>query len=134
MKRTKSKFWELVKCCLDNTGVLNIKRMRLCSKKARQYMLLYKAVEAIEITSNSTDSPTDFSICKNQNKLFMLNKHSIMEDTLKLYRRLQKKRYTHRTVMVSDLRSLEAEFSMEDNTTDSKKHLINCLVNKMLTL
>ena len=46
-KRKKQKCWELVKCCFDNKGVLNLKHMRLCSKKARQYMLLYKAVEAI---------------------------------------------------------------------------------------
>ena len=64
----------------------------------------------------------------------MLNKHSILEDTLTLYCWLQKKRHTHRTVMLSDLRSLEMEFGKEDTKTDSKKHLINYLVKKNLTL
>ena len=62
-----------------------------------------------------------------------------MEESLKLYKKLQKKRHTHRTVPVSDIRLLEVEFSMENaanelNSGDSKKHLIKCLVNKMFTL
>ena len=126
-KKTKANFLKLVESCLDNTNILNIKRMRLCSKKARQYMKLYVAVKAIEEETND-----------DSNSEFFLNKHSILEESLKMYRYLQKKKNTHRSVLVSDLRELENEIDNIDKTSvkneDAKDHLIRSLVRKMITL
>ena len=101
--------------------------MRLCSKKARQYMKLYVAVKAIEEETND-----------DSNSEFFLNKHSILEESLKMYRYLQKKKNTHRSVLVSDLRELENEIDNIDKTSvkneDAKDHLIRSLVRKMITL
>ena len=127
LKQTKAKFWDLVTSCLNNRGVMNLKRMRLCSKKARQYMKLYKAVEAVENSDGDENS-----------KKLWLNKHSILEDSLKLYRKLQKKQNTHRSVKVMDIRSLEQEFcedaSVEYKNDDCKDRLIRSLVCKMITM
>ena len=128
LKRSKTKFWDLVNSCLDNTGIMNIKRMRLCSKRSRQYMKLYTAVKAVEDGKNGVEGT-----------MMRLNKHSILEESLKLYRRLQKRRYNHRSVTVTDLRSLEREFDESElNQTPkndiSKEQLIRYLVKKMITL
>ena len=129
LKRSKTKFWDLVRSCLDNTGIMNIKRMRLCSKKSRQYMKLYTAVKAIE----------DCGIDEG-GVMLRLNKYSILEESLKLYRRLQKKRFNHRSVTVTDIRSVEREFEeceyadQTPNNDLSKEQLIRYLVKKMITL
>ena len=133
-KRTKEKFWKLVESCMSNSGILSLDRMRLCSKKARTYMLLYKAVESVELENIVGDADSD-----GKNMGPRLNKHSILEDSLKLYRQLQQKHSTHRTVRVMDIRSLEKELEYDNemvnkNDCDSKKSLVRSLVKKMVTL
>ena len=124
-KRTKVKFRDLVQRCLDSGSVLNLKQMRSCSKKARDYMVLYRAVESLnfeEIDGNGSE--------------VVMNKHAILEDSMKLYRRLQQTRKTHRSVLdsqVYDIRMMERENPI-DIHLDSKEHLIRCVVNKMVTL
>ena len=90
-------------------------------------MKLYKAVEAVENSDGDENS-----------KKLWLNKHSILEDSLKLYRKLQKKQNTHRSVKVMDIRSLEQEFcegaSVEYKNDDCKDRLIRSLVCKMITM
>lgn len=133
LKRTKAKFWELVEKCISNVGVLSLKRMRLCSKRARQYMLLYKAVESIEASVEEGSDENHSHI-----KQLSLSRHSILEDSLKFYRQLQKKQNTHRSVNVGDIRTLELEMEMEFNhgckNEDCKDRLVKSLVNKMVTL
>ena len=74
-KKSKDAFLKLVNECTDNASVLNVERMRACSRRARQYMLLYKAVESLNLseTGGTVDS-------------VILNKHSILEGSMKLYR------------------------------------------------
>ena len=72
------------------------------------------------------------------NREFFLNKYSILEESLKLYQYLQKKKNTHRSVLVSDLQALENELDNSDKISvkneDAKDHLIWYLVRKMITL
>ena len=66
----------------------------------------------------------------------MLNKHSILEDSMKLYRRLQKTRKSHRNVLdnqLYDVRMMENENQIGVGF-DSKENIIRCVVNKMVTL
>ena len=62
--------------------------MRACSKRAYQYMLLYKAVETLNLDAN--DGTVDKAV---------LNKHSILKDLMKLYRKLKKCKKCQRSVM-----------------------------------
>ena len=52
-KRGKETFQILVQKCLDGKTVLNVKRMRACSRKACDYMVLYQAVGLLNL--NNTD-------------------------------------------------------------------------------
>ena len=78
-KKSKDGFLKLVRKCIDNATVLNVERMLKCSRRARQYMILYKAVESLNL--NDSDGTID---------TVALNKHSILEGSIKLYRRLKK--------------------------------------------
>ena len=73
-KKSKDSFLKLVRHCMDNGSILNLERAWACSRKAQQYMLLYKAVEMLNLVeSNGTvDGP-------------VLNKHLILEGSIKLY-------------------------------------------------
>ena len=125
-KRNKDAFHKLVYQCVDNGSVLNIERMRKCSKKARDYMVLYKAVEKLNL--DNVDGIEDGVV---------YNKHSILEGSIKLYRKLQKTKKRHRSVLDSqlyDLREMERECSKIDLGHDSKEHLVRCVVSKMITL
>ena len=124
-KKGKESFLKLVRECTNNSTVLNIERMRACSRRARQYMLLYKAVESLNL--NESDGIVGDGI---------LNKHSILEGSIKLYRRLQKTKKCHRSVMdnqLFDVRKLEEECPLSANE-DSKENLIRAVVGKMVTL
>ena len=119
-KRTKGKFLDLVQSCLDNSTVLNVKRMQKCSKRARQYMKLYAAVKSINLHDN--------------NMGLIQNKHSILEDSIKMYRKLQKKHKKHRGVSVCDMKTLEQNVNGHTKMSDSKEHLICTLVKEMVAL
>ena len=85
---------------MDNGSVLNLERMWSCSRKACQYMLLYKAVEMLNLveTNGTVDSPV------------FLNKHSILEGSMKLYWRLKKTKRSHWSVLddqITDIWSVE---------------------------
>ena len=129
LKRTKDSFWKLVNKCLDNNSVLNLTRMRLCSKKAWQYMKLYRSVERVGLFQDNGSG-----------KNVILNKHSILEDSIKLYRKVLKNQKCHRRVHVTDVIAIEElEKEVNDrvspaNNEDSKEHLIRSLVMDMITL
>ena len=125
-KQSKSSFLKLVKVCTDNSSVLNLEKMRSCSRKARNYMVLYKAVEALNF-----DGP------EGSKSGMIYNKHSILEDSMKLYRKLINPKKRHRCVLENqmyDLRKMEKECCVIDVEHDSKEHLVNCVVTKMFTL
>ena len=64
----------------------------------------------------------------------VLNKHSILEGSIKLYRELQRKKKSHRSVLdnqLYDVRMIEAECPI-DVDKDSKEHLIRRVVGKMV--
>ena len=124
-KKTKDKFVALVRRSTDNGTVLNVERMRACSRRARQYMLVYKAVESINL--NGTSGIDDDVV---------MNKHSILESSIKLYRKIQKSRRCHRSVLdnhLSDVRTVERECPLDDKT-ESKENIIRDVVSKMITL
>jgi hypothetical protein len=54
-KRTKAKFREPVSKCLDTDEVLTIKRQRLFSKRAREYMVAYNTLDNQKV--DATDEP-----------------------------------------------------------------------------
>ena len=70
-KKSKDGFLKLVRHCMDNKSILNLERMRACSRRAHQYMLLYKTVEMLNLdeANGTVDSP-------------VLNKHSILEGSI----------------------------------------------------
>ena len=80
-ERTKAKFKILVE---ESTSirVLSINKIRACSRKARTYMKLYKAMEDIKMDDSA-----------------LANKHGNMEDTIKLYSKMKKRSKTHRSVL-----------------------------------
>ena len=67
-------FRNLVRICLGEEA-LPITRMRSCSKKAREYMLLYKALKDIDIDKIESG--------------ITLNKHSILETAIKRFQNLK---------------------------------------------
>ena len=72
-RRTKEKIRGLVLESTNSSSILNIDRVRSCSKKARSYMKLYTSMESIEIDNG-----------------LMSEKHSIMEEAIKNIRSLKK--------------------------------------------
>ena len=93
-------------------------------------MLMYKALNMICL---------DDDVCGSQIGASLKN-HSIMEDSIKLYRKLNKVKNCHRSILdnqVSDIRILEKEFpgrEMEAQLDDSKSNLICYLVKQMVAL
>ena len=65
-KRTKAKFKKLVSDSTNHLTVLNVHRIRSCSKKARSYMKMYKALDTVEVS-----------------ECLLKEKHSIMEGAVK---------------------------------------------------
>ena len=122
-KKSKESFQKLVKKCTDNSTTLSVKRMRYCSKRARDYMVLYQAVEKMNL-----DDEDGIGI--------QMNKHAILEGSMKLYRRLQKTKKTHRSVIENQLyevRLIEKECPIVA-VECKKEELIHKVVNKMVTL
>ena len=123
-KRSKEKFRQLVTECTNHSLNLNVERVRSCSKKARSYMKLYKAVQSVSFGEDIT-----------------LNKHTILESTLKVYRKLKKKSKSHRNVLdqnLSDIfpgndynRVIEHVVSKTDIKIEGQNELIGALLRKM---
>ena len=72
-KRNRASFKNLVRESTDPLSVLNIQRIRSCSKKARSYMKLYRVFQS-----------------EPKNEIVTQNKHSIMEGSMKLNMKLKK--------------------------------------------
>ena len=80
-KRSKDKFRNLVRKSTCPNNSLTLTAVRACSKKARTYIKLYRAIQSIDLEDDIVNQ-----------------KHGIMEDTVKLYSRMKKKKKTHRNV------------------------------------
>ena len=82
-------------------------------------MVLYKLVECLNLDEKD----------RNEHGAFM-NKHAIIEDSIKLYRKLQRTKKSRRSVLdtqMSDIRMLGRENPIHCKV-DSKEHLVRCLV------
>ena len=116
-KRNKQLFHTLVKEVTNPSSSLNIQRVRACSKKAREYMVLYKVVKDIEI-NNTTQTN---------------NRHAIFEKSVKMFNQMTKKRRTHRNVInvhnVEVLDIMQQTFSKPSG--DDNKDIVNLIVKKM---
>ena len=109
----------------DGSSVLNLERVRSCSKKARSYMKLYLAFS--ELSEEEHSAITD--------------KYSVMEGAIKKYSRMKKKSKTHRSVMDmngDDILEIERSIPLHRNRnyksekdTHIKVEMIGKLVNKM---
>ena len=89
-------------------------------------MVLYKAVESIDL--DQCDG--------NENRNIGMNRHLILEDSFKLYRKLQKTRKCHRSVLdnqLFDVRMVEKECPLSVEI-DSKEKIVRQVVCKMITL
>ena len=88
-KRNKAKFRNLVRECTNPLANLNILRVRSCSKKKRSYMKLYKAVQSVGLGEDMT-----------------LNKHAVLESSMKVYLKLKKVAKSHRSVADGNVRDV----------------------------
>ena len=125
-KRNKDLFHKLVMDSVDNESVLNVLVMQRCSKKAQDYMVMYKAIESLNL--DDTDGIKEGVI---------YNKHSILESSMKLYRKLQRTKKSHRSIhdnQLYDLREMEVECNRINPEHDSKEQLVRYVVSKMITL
>ena len=121
-KQTSDAFKKLVYECLsaDNESVLNITRIYSCSKRARQYMVMYKALGAIRFEEIDGIEVGE-----------LVNKHSILESSIKMFWRLTKKKHCG----VLDHQVEDIHIPMKDvKESDKKEHLACCVVGKMVTL
>lgn len=108
-----------------NQTVLSLSWVRSCGKRARVYMILYEAFEAINLE--------DYVGIGDK---IVLNKHTVLEDSIQLYFRLQWIKNTHRSIMDKQLynvRLVQRE-NLLDVIKDSKKQLVLCLLGKMIKL
>ena len=122
LKRTKESFRDLVRLCIGDT-VLTVHKMRKCSKKAREYMLLYRALKEIDIDNiGGSEMGT------------IMNKHSIMESTIKLFRQLKSGKKNHRSVLENQKADIQSMLQDDMNNVDTKEGIVKCLVKKMATL
>jgi hypothetical protein len=110
-KRTKHGFRALVDDCLSTTHNLTIDRVRKCSRRAREYMLAYKAFEELQ-TESSGDGGDDSAI------LSFLN-FELVEKSIKSYK-------THRNA-----KDFDSAFVKGLKLEDKKVFFIKEVVSKM---
>lgn len=106
--------------CLSKS-VLTVQKMYKCSKKAREYMLLYKVLKEVDLDNiNGNEVGT------------IMNKHSIMEDTIKLFRKLKNGKRNHRSVVENQKADIRVLMQDDIVNGDTKKGIIKILVKKWL--
>ena len=123
-KRNKTNFISLVRDATNPMDTLHIRRIRSCSKRARSYMKLYKAISEIE-----KDGTTVIE-----------KKHSILESAIKYYFKLKKASKTHRSVIdmqlheVMDIENCSVNsnsINKSENGLEMKVKTIGLLVKSM---
>ena len=122
-KRTKDKFRNLVRSSTSRVDVLNLNRIRKCSKRAREYMFAYKAIQEIReecsqpIGSSSTSSVTSSMV----NEELMHMSYEIIEKSIKVYK-------THRSCLDTDLKWVQ---NMNEKIGKKKVDAVKIVVLKM---
>ena len=120
-KKTKDRFRNLVRRSTCPKTSLTPIAMRACSKKARTYMKLYRAIQSIVLSEDVVNE-----------------KHGIMEDTMKLYSRTKKKKKTHRNVAdlnkkdINDIQNVLLGSSKYTNDSHQKKSIKKEVVSTLL--
>jgi hypothetical protein len=123
-KRTKDKFRNLVRLSTSRVDVLNLDRIRNCSKRAREYMFAYKAIQEIReecseppLGSSSTSSLTSSAF--NEELIHM--SYEIIEKSIKVYK-------THRSCLDTDLKWVQ---NMNEKIGKKKVDAVKIVVLKM---
>ena len=122
-KRTKDKFRNLVRSSTSRVDVLNLNRIRKCSKRAREYIFAYKAIQEIReecsqpIGSSSTSSVTSSTA----NEELMHMSYEIIEKSIKVYK-------THRSCLDTDLKWVQ---NMNEKIGKKKVDAVKIVVLKM---
>jgi hypothetical protein len=100
-KRTKKGFQELVDKCLSNVN-LTLSRARTSSRRAREYMLVYKAFESLDIKQYQNTNNREHNSAKkeniNSNSVYI--NYNLIEKSIKVYK-------THRNAKDFDTRFIE---------------------------
>jgi hypothetical protein len=76
-KRRKESFRLLVNECLSTNRNLQIDKIRKCSRRARDYIVAYKAIEEIQNKKNINKKTNHGSELKQDKKTFEVNDHLI---------------------------------------------------------
>jgi hypothetical protein len=117
-KRRKDSFRLLVNECLSRNGNLQINRIRKCSRRARDYIVAYKAIEEIQNKKNVNKETNQRSDLKHDKKSFEVNYH-LIEKAMKLYK-------THRNAG-----DFDAKFVKNLNVESDKLSIISDVVLSM---
>jgi hypothetical protein len=84
-KRRKESFRLLVNECLCTSGNLKIDKVQKCSRRARDYIVAYKAIKVIQNKKNINKKTNHGSELKHDKKTFEVNYH-LIEKAMKLYK------------------------------------------------
>ena len=94
MKRSKTNFINLVRSSTSRDEVLRIEQVRKCSKRAREYMLGYKALQ--DITKNQAEQEADLERTFDRTSKY---NYTLIEKIIKTYK-------THRNCLDTDTKWL----------------------------
>ena len=137
-KRTKNDFLALVKESFS-ADVIDVPIARACSRRCREYMLMYSAVDRIhpnhdDAKNSKNENPTQNRIAttdpKNDNHNENIN-HALFEKSIKLYK-------SHRSMADSDSavikRIAKKERKMKNEMGDKKAEIVKKVVENMNVL
>ena len=118
-KRNRAKFRQLVHVSTSPMTVLNINRVRACSRRARTYMKMYSIVQSLS-----------------KDEQIIIKNHSVLEETVSTYRKMKRVGKTHRSVFdmnKKDVNEIENVNPLTSTPGDKriKMELIDLIVNKM---
>ena len=99
--------------------VLNINRVRACSRRARTYTKIYSIVQSLS-----------------KDEQIIIKNHSVLEETVSTYRKMKRVGKTHRSVFdmnKKDVNEIENANPLTSTPGDKriKMELIDLIVNKM---
>ena len=110
LKQNKNKFHTLVESVLSNK-VLTISICRANARRARQYMLAYMTLKAVESDQNQATQPSsDNNSTPNEATSVKQEKRNITHSLIERCVRLYRKRRSHRNVRDFDIKYLNDKF------------------------
>ena len=120
-KKTKDKFLNLARLSTSSNDVLNISRVRKCSKRAREYMVAYKAIhELTNEHSHQIDSSTSIMTSPVNEEVIPIS-YDIIEKSIKVYK-------THRSCLDTDLKWVQ---NLNEEIGKKKTDAVRNVVLKM---